>query len=249
MTKKRMEMLLSAETPAPSQDSNGANSRLAKDRTNKRTKNHASSSRPLKRLEALHHQTGVQGNLQLPQGGRIKLKHDPDKNPPKPKPVPKFNMDFTQLREELGNGEPRPVDVIALSDSDDDLPDARDFIHAPGTQRAGATSDSTDYECPSLDAIIADLPLADVAGSPAKLPVALGTRSTENITSSLKRKRQEDQSFPPFKEPRLSQERSLSDVRLVDYNLDVNSRIFRRTIPHCSCQRHLTIFSVKMSRR
>ncbi|TBU35674.1 P-loop containing nucleoside triphosphate hydrolase protein [Dichomitus squalens] len=168
MTRKRLEAIVACDTSLPKltvplkADTRSTN---RQDDTSKpKPKPKVRSDRPLKDLEALHERMGVKENLQLGGHTRIKLDADLTSGPPrKRKPVPNFDLSFTQIRDGKPRKAPR-VEDDDLDVSDDDLPDALDLIDVAGdleSGRQGATSESTDYADPEFDALIADLPSLD----------------------------------------------------------------------------------------
>ncbi len=166
MTKKRLEAIVAGDVsprkPVTSSSKATAGSTNPRDATNKpRPRPTVKSDRPLKNLEALHDRIGVKENLQLGDRTRIKLDTDLDSAPParKRKPPPDFDLEFARIHDDR-SGNFHLVNPDDLNVSDDDLPDALNFLTAAGQPEAEhhtTSSESTDYADPEFDALIAGL--------------------------------------------------------------------------------------------
>ncbi|KAH9857195.1 P-loop containing nucleoside triphosphate hydrolase protein [Lenzites betulinus] len=187
MTKKKVEMLMAADT-SPRKPSEVDNTQrhhvdqqqhVSKPKPRPTGPKQASqSNRPLKKLEALHERMGVEKNLQLGDGGRIKLKHDlPSGSKPARAPIPKFDVEFSQIVDKPAASDDTQDLVDLVSDSDSDSPRPTSIIDAlrkPVPAKKRVSSDSADYANSEFDALIAGLPLDE--GSPAvsddRLPIS-----------------------------------------------------------------------------
>ncbi|KAI0647359.1 P-loop containing nucleoside triphosphate hydrolase protein [Trametes meyenii] len=189
MTKKRIEMLIATnaspqrspvgvEAPPPLGDGPSLNKPGFKPKPKPRAKDDNKTvprpDRSLKQLETLHERTGVEKNLQLGGGSRIKLELDdaPQRKPTR-KPAPQFDLEFARLGDNCSTSGARPA--IDLSDSDDDLPAPGhmfETLQASGIKKA-ISSDSTDYADPDFDALIAGLPASETG------PLFVGSLSDE----------------------------------------------------------------------
>lgn len=170
ITKKKIEMLIAAECSSQSvsgttqfnEDSHKPSKSKPKPRPKDNSKPTPQSERSLKQLEALHERMGVEKSLQLGGGSRIKLKHDlTSEAKPARRPVPKFDVEFSQVAEKSTAREPLDIE-LSDTDSDDDLPGSiLDALKKPAPEKKPASSDSADYANSEFDALIAELPLAD----------------------------------------------------------------------------------------
>ncbi|RDX56453.1 P-loop containing nucleoside triphosphate hydrolase protein [Lentinus brumalis] len=166
MTKKRLEAIVGARVSPTKAETSTARSEQSTSKVKPKPKEvpkpQVKPDRSLKHLEALHEQTGVKESLHLGDRSRIKLDTDLQDGPKRGrKPVPVFDLEFACLDD--GPTKPKIDDSSMLSDSDDDLPDARGILSSlrrPDPRQPTAVSDSTDYGDPEFDDLIADLPLA-----------------------------------------------------------------------------------------
>lgn len=163
-------MLIAAECSSQSaprttqfnEDSHKPSKSKPKPRQKDNSKPTPQSERSLKQLEALHERMGVEKSLQLGGGSRIKLKHDlTSEAKPARRPVPKFDVEFSQVAEESTAREPLDIE-LSDTDSDDDIPGSiLDALKKPPPEKKPASSDSADYANSEFDALIAELPLVD----------------------------------------------------------------------------------------
>ncbi|KAI0672919.1 P-loop containing nucleoside triphosphate hydrolase protein [Trametes maxima] len=188
MTKKRIEMLIAANGSPQNNESSlnrsGSMPKMRpKPRTNDENKTVPRPDRSLKQLETLHERTGVERNLQLGGGGRIKLALDnASRSKPSRKPAPQFDLEFAHLEDNNSTSGARPA--IDLSDSDDDLPAPGQMfdstLQASGTKKA-VSSDSADYADPEFDALIAGLPFSETE---MQLPEPVREAEHANVATS-----------------------------------------------------------------
>lgn len=216
-------MLIAAErspqsvsnTTTFNEDSHKPSKSKPKPRPKDNSKPTPQSERSLKQLEALHERMGVEKSLQLGGGSRIKLKHDlTSEAKPARRPVPKFDVEFSQVADDLSTAR-EPLDVeLSDTDSDCELPGIDSILDAlkrPVLEKKPASSESTDYDNSEFDALIADLPLADgvqqtgATGGRAGTTKAPGTGNPDTMhwtpaTPSKKRKKASSpQPFPQAK--------------------------------------------------
>ncbi|KAI0723937.1 P-loop containing nucleoside triphosphate hydrolase protein [Cerioporus squamosus] len=225
MTKKRLEAIVEAnasqtQAVTPSQTTSTARSQQstskAKPKPKEYSKPQVKPDRSLKHLEALHEQTGVKENLQLGDRSRIKLDTDMQDGPKRVrKPVPVFDLEFARLDD--GPTMPKIDDSCMLSESDDDLPDARGILgslRGSDPARPTAVSDSTDYADPEFDALIANLPLVcDPGATAARTNVSHASgRAQATATPARKRKLQSSESPRPTKRSTHDREESPIEV-------------------------------------
>ncbi|KAI0822838.1 P-loop containing nucleoside triphosphate hydrolase protein [Trametes gibbosa] len=193
MTKKKVEMLMAADASPRKYDAvqldhddEQQQASKPKPRPAGGTKQASQSNRPLKKLEALHERMGVEKNLQLGDGGRIKLKHDlPSGSKPARKPIPKFDVEFSQIVDKpVASDDARDlVDFVSDSDSDEPEPASiLDALRKPAPAKKPISSDSMDYANSEYDALIAGLPLDDGAIGAKKLETSKRSSRAEGFT-------------------------------------------------------------------
>ncbi|KAI0664683.1 P-loop containing nucleoside triphosphate hydrolase protein [Cubamyces menziesii] len=152
MTKKRIEALIAGSNDPPPAHS-------ARNGTEPK---HKEASQSLQRLEALHERTGVEKNLRLGEGGRIKLQSElAPRSQSSRKPVPQFDIELTKLKHEPSATVTTPME---LSDSDEDSPDPGSYLRKHSKSRPAeqaVSSDSTNYSNSEFDALIANASISD----------------------------------------------------------------------------------------
>ncbi|KAH9901512.1 P-loop containing nucleoside triphosphate hydrolase protein [Cubamyces lactineus] len=159
MTKKRIEALIAGNSgPAPAHSCNAGQTTARKDGEPK----HKEVYKSLQRLEALHERTGVERNLRLEEGGRIKLQSElVSRSQPPRKPAPQFDIEFTQLKHEPCADITTPMELL---DSDEDLPDPGSYLRMHSKSRPTeqpVSSESTNYSNSDFDALIANAPVPE----------------------------------------------------------------------------------------
>ena len=245
MTKKRLEAIVEANaSPNTAGASSKASEVLQEHSVAKVKLKPTGSSKPqprvdrsLKHLETLHQQTGVKENLHLGERNRIKLNTDLQHDSKwVRKPVLDFDVEFARLGNEVTR--PKLDDSSMLSESDDELPDARGILGSlrkSDSLRPTTVSDSTDYGDPEFDALIADLPLT--AESPMTGPHLSGAHAlnqdTETTTLGRKRNSHFSESTRPSKRPNLTEEEFPMEVRVIQVDtVDCGlTRSLRRSTP------------------
>lgn len=132
----------------------------------KSKKHFVQPDRRLEQLESLHERTNVKSSLQLPDGKRLKLDASDQPNR-KRKPVPDFDIEFTDLNDEKISNMHRIADDIDADETD--LPEPYDLLNPIPISGSKCTpSSDTNYSNSETDALIRDLPLHDdLKGSPA----------------------------------------------------------------------------------
>ncbi|RPD80369.1 P-loop containing nucleoside triphosphate hydrolase protein [Lentinus tigrinus ALCF2SS1-7] len=210
MTKKRLEAMVEAsasltDAGGPSKPTSASHN-TSKVKPKPKEASKVKSERSLKHLEALHQQTGVKENLHLGDRDRIKLDTDLQNSSKRVRRiVPDFDVEFARLDD--GPTNPR-IDISILSESDDELPDARGILGSLRGSDPGlptAVSESTDYGDPEFDALIADLPLAGescMTGAQKNVSHAL---ERDKATANPARKRKLRSSESPRPAKRLNQ--------------------------------------------
>ncbi len=224
MTKKRLEAIVGARVSPTKAETSTARSEQSTSKVKPKPKEvpkpQVKPDRSLKHLEALHEQTGVKESLHLGDRSRIKLDTDLQDGPKRGrKPVPVFDLEFACLDD--GPTKPKIDDSSMLSDSDDDLPDARGILSSlrrPDPRQPTAVSDSTDYGDPEFDALIADLPLASDSCTAAAQEHVLHPLGRVKATATPVRKRrlQSSESPRPTKRPTHVMEESSIEAWIFD---------------------------------
>ncbi|KAI0333545.1 P-loop containing nucleoside triphosphate hydrolase protein [Cubamyces sp. BRFM 1775] len=208
MTKKRIEALIAGDNgPAPSHASSQRKTTTRNDGEPK----HKGTSKSLQRLEALHERTGVEKNLRLEEGGRIKLQSElSSQSQPSRKPVPQFDVEFTRLKHEPSAAATTPME---LSDSDEDLPDPGSYLRMHSKSRPTEQPDSsasTSYSNSEFDALIANAPVSE---ADPYLDARGNSRST-GVAYSSPYRMDVDAISPPRKRKQTEHDKSLQQKRI-----------------------------------
>ncbi|KAF7791334.1 hypothetical protein EIP86_002348 [Pleurotus ostreatoroseus] len=128
-------------------------------KTKPKTKTQEKPDPRLKQLEDLHKNTDVEASIRLSEGRRIKLDAiSQSRRTDKPKgsrPVPRFDMDMTDLKED----EPKSslLDTEVFEPSDDELPDVHEIVASYSAKRT-SPSPETNYFDSETDELIRNLP-------------------------------------------------------------------------------------------
>ncbi|KAH9945850.1 P-loop containing nucleoside triphosphate hydrolase protein [Epithele typhae] len=167
ITKRRIEMLLREDTAADTQPamSKVTSSKIA---PKPKPKPRSKSDRPLGHLESLHKRTGVQQNIQLGEGGQLKLSSDLRKAS-KPRQAA-LDLELSSILEEPLTTVPNPVEGLP-SDSEDDFPTASEIIDTSPRTKPPSSSDD---------------------GKPRE-----GSKSSASLTQSLQPRRETTPPFAP----------------------------------------------------
>ncbi|KAG5647299.1 hypothetical protein DXG03_000836 [Asterophora parasitica] len=133
------------------------------------TKPKASARKPadrrLEQLESLHERLSVATNLKLSQGHRLKLDSAAELKR-KRKPMPKFNIDFAEIKD-LETSGTKGYDEVELGDDDDDMPEAFEIMRTLSSPAGARTppSETTYSSSDDVDSLIRAVPLDDIEGS------------------------------------------------------------------------------------